>query len=80
MAAGKKRSLLGQHRADDEEYWEHFTDGMVLPGVQITNDDEGLKQEVEDEAAYYTYKDSGQCSPTFHLPSLLSHCLVDTEH
>lgn len=26
-----KKKLLGDHSSDDDEYWEHFTDDMVLP-------------------------------------------------
>jgi hypothetical protein len=41
----KKRSLVVPHRADDDAYWEHCSDGMVLPGgakkyQAVVNDDQ----------------------------------------
>jgi len=35
---GRKRSLLGEHTSDDEDYWERFTDGLCLPELPTFDD------------------------------------------
>lgn len=63
----KKRSLLGPHRADDDEYWEHFTDGMVLPG--------GAKkdQAVVNDDKEPSHRDSGEWKMFYLTPQCQKH-------
>ena len=54
----RRRTLLGAHRADDEDYWEHFIDGMCVP--------EQLKPPSQDES------DTGRYKSTFFLIGCLT--------